>query len=135
MTERERLSLDEVRNEMDGTGRSLRDFLDRRPGESGATLALERLETTFMLRLYATFEGLLRARIGPSVGVSEGLTNLVQRLAGEGSTHDPATAAEMPWWELFRRDRNPLMHGRTNPPALSMNITISQMQIFLTQFP
>jgi len=94
MTEKERQSLEEVRKEMDGTSRSLRNFLERRPGESGAALALERLETTYMLRLYATFEGVLRARMGSTVGDSEGLTNLVQRLAGEGPANDPATAVQ-----------------------------------------
>ena len=63
MTGVERLSLEELRKEMDGAGRSLKKFLDERPGESGAAQALERRETTYMLRLYATFEGLLRVRM------------------------------------------------------------------------
>ena len=62
MTGVERLSLEQINKEMNA-GRSLKKFLDERPGESGAAQALERRETTYMLRLYATFEGLLRVRM------------------------------------------------------------------------
>ena len=135
MTERERLALEEVRREQDTAVRVLREVLERRPNDQDAGLVASRLGTTYMLRLYATFEGLLRSRLGSVVQNDEGLTNLVQRIAREGATHDPATNTVAAWWSLFRRDRNPLMHGRQVPPAWSINITLRQMQVFLTQFP
>jgi len=95
MTEAERQSLEEVRREISGVRRSLSDLLERRPMESDAGLALERLETTYMLRLYATFEGLLRTRLSATVADSEGLVNLVQRVAQEGLAYDPATTRQL----------------------------------------
>ena len=135
MTDTERSALSEVRREREASERALAETIRRRPNEMDVALALGRLETTYLLRAYATFEGLLRSRLGAATPTDAGLTNLVQQIAGEDEGFDPATQAMDAWWKLLRRDRNPLMHGRHAPPAWDLNITIRQFETFLTQIP
>jgi hypothetical protein len=134
MTEAEALS--EVRIEMEAVEGALTATLERRPRDLRIDLAAGRLEKTYLLRLYATFEGLLRTRLGLPDNDKSGLANVIQQIADGLTTWDPAKPEiQVTWWELFTRDRNLLAHGNLKPPALSLNVTGQQMESFLSLFP
>ena len=135
MTQGERQILEEVREEHGALRDSGIEQLKRRPKEPGLERALERLEVTFLLRAYSAFESILNARL--SLGASDGSTlgNKLQRIAREDASQDPATQSNLPWRKLLTRDRNLIMHGRISPPAWPLNITLAQMEVFLSQYP
>lgn len=96
-------------------------------------LVVRHLEATYLVRLYATFEGLLRRRLGLPIGDESTLVNLVQRLSGEAVGYDPANDGRaLAWWRLFRRDRNPLAHGRSLVPAIGLDATRTLMEVYLS---
>ena len=89
------------------------------------------LEATYVMRLYAAFESILRRRAG--ITSDEGkLVELIRRLVQEREMPDPVPPhSSISYWQLFRRDRNALMHGNATFPLLSVGQTFMQMEIFL----
>lgn len=108
----------------------LRDLLrnQENPNES----ATMNLEATYLIRLYATFEELLRRRLA-LVNDEVTLVNCIQQLSGEDVGYDPANdGVSLAWWRLFRRDRNLLAHGRGLIPALNLPTTLTLMETYLS---
>ena len=126
MRDDERQSLANVRNEYGYLDALL--LTQTNPDPS----TVRNLEATYLLRLYATFEAVLRNRLIVPEGEEPTLVNLVQRLSGESVGYDPANDGRaIAWWRLFRRDRNLLAHGHSLVPALSLDATRTLMTVYL----
>ena len=96
------------------------------------TKTANNLEATYLLRLYASFESLLRSRLEIDDRENGRLTNMIQRLTGESVGYDPTDdGRSITWWRLLSRDRNRLAHGRTLQPAIGITRTRGLMEEYL----
>lgn len=62
------------------------------------------------------------------------IASLVQGRVGERTTPDPLFPhAAIPYWRLFRRDRNELAHGHAKFPLVPIGRMFAEMEIFLRE--
>lgn len=106
-----------------------------RPMESAIRRALDHLDATYSMRLYAAFEAMVRARFHREFDDPEpSLGHMVQRMVGGEAVFDRAEGYEVPWWRILTRDRNMLMHGDMRAPlALDLDLTRKAMEAFLNR--
>lgn len=127
MRDDERRALDAVREEYAYLNRLLLRQSDANPA------VVRHLEATYLLRLYAGFEAILRRRLRLPTDDDRTLVNCIQRLSGENVGYDPAKDGNaLAWWRLFRRDRNVLAHGRSLVPAIGLDATRTLMEVYLS---
>ena len=109
----------------------LRRLVDDQP-DADLLTALH-LEATYLIRLYAGYEAILRRRLLLAPDDDSTLVNCIQRLSGETVGYDPTSGGRaLAWWRLFRRDRNALAHGRSLVPAVGLDATRTLMEVYLS---